>query len=87
MDFPIVIIGRVHYHFKVLRKLVLIFISFFDENHVSKLNSPRLDAALCGVTSGAIQFAYVTYKGLQALLLVKTSKAHFLVMGLCQVKV
>ena len=35
------------------------FISFFDEIHVSKQNSPRWDATFCGVTSGAIQFAYV----------------------------
>ena len=27
------------------------FISFFDENPVSKRNSPRWDAAFCGVTS------------------------------------
>ena len=33
------------------------FISFFDENHVSKQNSPRWDAAFCGVTSGEILFA------------------------------
>ena len=37
------------------------YFSFFDENDVSKLNSPRLDAAFCAVTSGAIQFAYVPY--------------------------
>ena len=38
---------------------IFIFISFYDENRVSKQNCPRLDAAFCGVTSGAIQFAYV----------------------------
>ena len=43
-----------------------IFISFFDENHVSKQNSLRWDAGFCGVTSGAILFAYVTLKGRQA---------------------
>ena len=32
---------------------VIIFISFFDEIHVSKLNSPRWDAALCGVPYAA----------------------------------
>ena len=36
------------------------FISFFDENHVSIQNSPRWDAAFCGVISGAIMFAYVS---------------------------
>ena len=36
-----------------------IVISFFDETRVSKQNSPRSDAAFCGVTSGAILFAYV----------------------------
>ena len=34
------------------------FISFFDEFSLSKQNSPRWDAAFCGVTSGAILFAY-----------------------------
>ena len=33
--------------------------SFFDENLVSKQNSPRWDAAFCGVISGAILFGYV----------------------------
>ena len=48
--------------------IVSIFISFFEDNHVSKQtlvkqNSPRRDAAFycvpCGVASGAILFAYV----------------------------
>ena len=30
-----------------------------------KLNSARLDAALCGVESGAVLFAYVPLKGSQ----------------------
>ena len=30
------------------------FVSFFDEIHFSKQNSPRWDAAFCGVPSGAI---------------------------------
>ena len=29
------------------------FISFFDEIHVSKQNSPRWDAAFCSITSDA----------------------------------
>ena len=37
----------------------MIFILFFDEIPLSKQNSPRWDAAFCGVTSGAILFAYV----------------------------
>ena len=36
--------------------IILSFI--FDENGVSKRKSPRWDAAFCGVTSGAILFAY-----------------------------
>ena len=32
-----------------------IFISFFDENRVSKQNSLRWDAVFCGVTSGGPQ--------------------------------
>ena len=35
------------------------FIQFFEKNSLSKQNSPRWDAAFCGVTSGAILFAYV----------------------------
>ena len=31
----------------------------FYEKHVCKENSPRWDAAFCGVTSGAILFTYV----------------------------
>ena len=45
--------------FKGHQEKFLIFISFFDENHVSKQNRPRLDAAFCGVTFEAILFAYV----------------------------
>ena len=37
----------------------LFFISFIVEFPPSKQNSPRWDAAFCGVTSGAILFAYV----------------------------
>ena len=73
--------------FRGHRDLFFIFISFFDGNHVSKQNSPRLDSAFCGVTSGAILFAFFPYKGHQAYVLVKTSKSHFLVMGLSQVNV
>ena len=36
-----------------------IFISFSDEIHVRKQDSPSWDAALCGITSGAILFTYV----------------------------
>ena len=46
--------------------------SFFDENTMSKQNSPRCDAAICGVTSGAILFANVPLKrtpGLYGLIL------------------
>ena len=41
------------------------FISFFDEISLCKQNSPKCDAAFCGVTSGAMLFAYVPYKGRQ----------------------
>ena len=37
---------------------IYLFISFFDEIPPIKQNRPRWDAALCGVTSGAILFAY-----------------------------
>ena len=45
--------------FSGIRSNFSFFFSFFDENQVSKQNSPRWDAAFCGVTSGAILFAYV----------------------------
>ena len=35
------------------------FLLIFDEIPLSKQNSPRWDAAFCGITSGAILFAYV----------------------------
>ena len=41
-------------------------ISSFDEISLCKQNSPRWDAAFCGVTSGAMLFAYVQQKGRQA---------------------
>ena len=43
-----------------------IFISFFDEISLYKQDSPRWDAAFCDVTSGAMLFAYVPFKGRQA---------------------
>ena len=49
--------------------VIFIFISFFDEISLCEQNSPRWDAAYCGVsgvTSGAIRFAYVPQKGGQA---------------------
>ena len=52
-----------HYHlgestliFRGVRSDFLNFIQFFDENSLSKQNSPRWDAAF---SSGAILFAYV----------------------------
>ena len=45
--------------------VIIKFYSIFDEIPLSKQNSPRLDAAFCGVTSGAILFAYVPLKGHQ----------------------
>ena len=49
---------------------IFYFISFRDENHVSKQNSPRWDAALSGVIAGpgAILFAtmFVPLKGREA---------------------
>ena len=49
------------------------FISFFDEIHKSKQNSPRWDAAFCGVTSEAILFAYVQLKKDARLIWVKNN--------------
>ena len=55
-----------HFNFWGHQESLFIFVSFFDEIHVSKLNSPRWEVALCGFTSGAILFAYVPLKGGQA---------------------
>ena len=41
----------------------LSFIPFFNEIPLSKQNRPRSDAAFCGITSGALVFAYVPQKG------------------------
>ena len=63
--------NRPIYQVSVYRTLVLwfigasevgfffMFISFLGQNHVSKPYIPRWDAAFCGITSGAILFAYV----------------------------
>ena len=45
--------------FRDITSNISFIISFFHEIHVSKQNSPRWDTAFCGVTSGAILFAYV----------------------------
>ena len=46
--------------YRGIRSDFFFVISFFDENRISKQNSPRWDAAFCGVPSGAILFAYVS---------------------------
>ena len=38
--------------FRGIKSAIFIFISFFDEIPVNKQNSPRWDAAFCGVTAG-----------------------------------
>ena len=62
-----------HYHsgqstfiFRGVKSDFYFFYLIFDEISLCKQNSPRWDAAFCGVTSGAILFAYVTEKGRQA---------------------
>ena len=52
--------GESTFSFRGIRSDLKICIQFFDEIPLSKQNSPRWDAAFCGVTSGAILFAYVT---------------------------
>ena len=60
MDSPIIIIRASPLSFLgALGVLFLLFIQFTDENSQSKQYSPRWDATLCGVTSGAMLFAYV----------------------------
>ena len=48
--------------------MIFKFYPFFDEIPLSKQNSPRWDMGRrrTGVTSGAMLFAYVPYKGCQA---------------------
>ena len=45
--------------FRGTRSNFSFFISFFNESHESKQNSPKYDATFCGVASGAILYAYV----------------------------
>ena len=62
MDSPIIIIWASPLSFLGgIRSIFffLLFIQFTDENSLSKQYSPRWDATLCGVTSGAMLFAYV----------------------------
>ena len=66
MDSPIPIIWAISLRVLGAPGAILIFYNIFDENFLSKQNSPRWDAAFCGVTSGAMLFAYVPQKGHQA---------------------
>ena len=59
MDFANVIIWMSPLSFLGAAGVIFYVISFFDEIHVSQQNSPRWDADFCGVTFGAILFAYV----------------------------
>ena len=59
MDFPIPIFWVSPLSFLELQEWFFNFISFFDEIPLYRPNSPRWDAAFCGVTLGAILFAYV----------------------------
>ena len=70
MDFPIIINWVSPLSFLgVLGVIFILFIflsDFFDEISLCKQNSPRWEAAFCGVTSWAMLFAYVPQKGRQA---------------------
>ena len=61
-----------HFLFLGVLGVILSFITFFDEISLSKETSPRWDAAFCGVTFGAILFAYVPQKGRQAYIRLKS---------------
>ena len=54
MDFPIIIIRVSPLSFVGVSGVILNFIQFFDKSSLSKQNSPRWDAAFCGVSSGSI---------------------------------
>ena len=59
MDSPIIINWVSPLSFLGASGVILNFIPFSDDIPLSKQNSPRWDSAFCGVTSGAILFAYV----------------------------
>ena len=65
MDFPIIIIWASPLSFLGALDVTLNYLIFYGFS-LSKQNSPSWDAAFCGVTSGAILFAYVQQKGRQA---------------------
>ena len=77
MDFPILIIWMIPFSFLGESGVFLHFIPFFDEIPVSIQNSPRWDAAFCGVTSGAIMFAHVPYKRTTGIHLNKVIRERF----------
>ena len=52
-------LGKSTFIFGVLGVMFIFFISFVDKISVCKQNSPRWDAAFCGVTSRTMLFAYV----------------------------
>ena len=66
MDFPIIISWVGPPYFLGESGVVLNFYSLFDELSLSIQNSPRWDTTFCGVTFGAILFAYVPQKRYQA---------------------
>ena len=49
--------------FRGVGSFFFFFFSFFDEISLCKQNSPRCDAAFCGVTSGAMLFCLCPTKG------------------------
>ena len=59
MEFPILIIWMSSHSFLGALGVVFQFGLVFDENRVSKQNSPRWDDAVCGVASGTSLTAYV----------------------------
>ena len=52
--------------FRGIRRDFNFLFTFFDENFLSKQNSPRWLAVFCGIPSVAILFANVPQKGRQA---------------------
>ena len=66
MDFPIRIIWMSPFSILGESGVIFHFYFIFIEIPVSKQYSPRWDATFCGVSSGAILFAYVLKIGRQA---------------------
>ena len=63
MEFPLLLIGPVYFHFKGFWEDLFIIIQVLIEYYVSKQWTHWSDATLCGVWSVSALFVYVIQKG------------------------